>query len=384
MAKRVKDAGLESRAARSRLKARGKPYYRSIGEGLHLGYRKNATEGKWVARVYAGDQQYIVKTIAVADDIVDADGTHVLNFWQAQERARVVGGQTIYKGPTRVRDVMADYIAHLGDRAYDAKLRIEMHVLPPLGDELVGNLTADQIRRWHAGLVRGGDDPERTRKQRASANRVLTILKAALNRAFKEGKVASDSEWRRVEPFRAVDASRNRYLTQAEIDRLLNACAPEFRLLVRGALETGARYGELCRLRCGDFNPDSGTVHIRKSKSGKERHVILTEDGQSFFADLATGRPNDAPLFGKWWMHLASQAARIQPEVTFHGLRHTWASLAVMAGMPLMIVAKNLGHADTRMVEKHYGHLAPSYVVDQVRKYAPRFGKVSSNVKAIG
>ena len=45
-----------------------------------------------------------------------------------------------------------------------------------------------------------------------------------------------------------------------------------------------------------------------------------------------------------------------------------------MAGMPLMVVARNLGHADTRMVEKHYGHLAPSYVADAVRKSAPKFG----------
>jgi hypothetical protein len=45
----------------------------------------------------------------------------------------------------------------------------------------------------------------------------------------------------------------------------------------------------------------------------------------------------------------------------------------VMNGMPLMVVARNLGHADTRLVEKHYGHLAPSYVADAVRKSA-RFG----------
>jgi hypothetical protein len=51
--------------------------------------------------------------------------------------------------------------------------------------------------------------------------------------------------------------------------------------------------------------------------------------------------------------------------------------------MPLMIVARNLGHVDTRMVEKHYGHLAPSFVVDQVRKFAPRFGTVESNVTAL-
>jgi hypothetical protein len=45
-----------------------------------------------------------------------------------------------------------------------------------------------------------------------------------------------------------------------------------------------------------------------------------------------------------------------------------------MNGVPLMIVAENLGHADTRMVEKHYGHLAPGYVADAIRAGAPKFG----------
>jgi hypothetical protein len=44
-----------------------------------------------------------------------------------------------------------------------------------------------------------------------------------------------------------------------------------------------------------------------------------------------------------------------------------------MNGAPLMVVARNMGHADTRMVEKHYGHLAPSYVADAIRAAAPRF-----------
>ena len=45
-----------------------------------------------------------------------------------------------------------------------------------------------------------------------------------------------------------------------------------------------------------------------------------------------------------------------------------------MAGAPLHVIGKNLGHADTRMVEKHYGHLAPSYIADEIRKAEPRFG----------
>jgi hypothetical protein len=44
-----------------------------------------------------------------------------------------------------------------------------------------------------------------------------------------------------------------------------------------------------------------------------------------------------------------------------------------MNGAPLMVVAKNLGHRDTRMVERHYGHLAPNYVADEIRKSAPVF-----------
>jgi integrase len=67
----------------------------------------------------------------------------------------------------------------------------------------------------------------------------------------------------------------------------------------------------------------------------------------------------------------------------FHGLRHTWASHAVMNGVPLMVVAKNLGHSDTRMVEKHYGHLAPSYVADAIRAGAPRFGAIENNLAAL-
>ena len=82
-------------------------------------------------------------------------------------------------------------------------------------------------------------------------------------------------------------------------------------------------------------------------------------------------------------MNRACELAKIEPRITFHGLRHTWASLSVMAGLPLMVVAKNLGDVNTTMAQAHYGHLAPSYVAEAIRKHAPRFGGVTSNVKAI-
>lgn len=80
---------------------------------------------------------------------------------------------------------------------------------------------------------------------------------------------------------------------------------------------------------------------------------------------------------------VACTAARITPAISFHILHHTWASLAVMNGVVPMVVAKNLGHTDTCMVEKHYGHLAPSYVADAIRAGAPRFGTVGKGNVAV-
>ena len=72
-------------------------------------------------------------------------------------------------------------------------------------------------------------------------------------------------------------------------------------------------------------------------------------------------------------MREACVQAGIAPLASFHTLRHTYASLSIMAGAPLLVVATNLGHSDTRMVEKHYGHLAADYVAQEIRKAAPRF-----------
>jgi integrase len=267
-------------------------------------------------------------------------------------------------------------------------------------------LTSERLRRWRDEIANAparlrtrngeqqkhregvsGEDGKRAR--RATANRVWTTLRAALNHAFHERKIESDLAWRAVKPFRRVDAARIRYLSVAEAKRLINACDQQFRPLVEAALQTGCRYGELARLQVHDFNPDSGTLAVRQSKSGKPRHVVLTDEGQAFFAHLAVGRSGAELMFGKLWtksaqirpMTDAVERAKIKPAASFHTLRHTWASLAVMAGMPLMVVARNLGHADTRMVEKHYGHLAPDFVAQAVRKSAPRFGfKAAANV----
>ena len=416
MARKVRDASLDSRAARNNLKQRGKPYYRTIDPGLHLGYRRlRGGPGRWVVRLYKGKgtRDYVVETIATADDLSDANGADVLSFAQAQTKARALRDDRSksaagIKGPLTVDQALEDYLTHLEQderrSAYDARRRYLALIKEPLGNIEVASLTAKKIREWRSDLAKLpprlrtkageeqqyrklGKDEEAKRRRKASANRTLTVLKAALNMAWREGHVTSDAEWRRVEPFENVESARVRYLSIAEAKRLLNACDPDFRRLVQAALETGARYSELAHLQVADFNPEAGTVAVYTSRKNKKgRHVVLTDEGRAFFKQIRAGRSGNEVMLlkdkGTAWgvshqirpMAEAVERAKIGPAISFHGLRHTWASLAVMRGVPLLVVAKNLGHTDTRMVEKHYGHLAPSYIADAIREGAPRFG----------
>jgi integrase len=260
------------------------------------------------------------------------------------------------------------------------------------------------LRDWHHTIAdkprqargkRGGppkDAKRRTsgrdaiRKRRATANRVLTVLKAALNHAWREGIAPSDDAWRRVSPFKAVDAPVIRYLSGEEVRRLVNACPVDFRGLVRGALLTGCRYGELIALRAADYNANAGTVTVRESKAGKVRHVVLTDEGRTLFEALTAGRPGDGFVYlradGKPWgashqqrpLAEACARARISPAVSFHILRHSHGSALAMRGAPMGVIAAQLGHSDTRMTEKHYAHLAPSYVADTIRAHFPTLG----------
>jgi integrase len=427
MARTVQDAKIGTREARSRLPGRRKPNWRGIQPGLQIGYRKPrgrkgkpAGAGAWVMRRWILEVHgYRERVVGVADDFADADGTLVLNFAQAQAKVlelaqRPAGASEA--GPLTVGTALELHFKHLegqGQSTVNQRGHASAHILPVLGNELVAELAVRQLQNFLHALARKplrvrsasgqgqatravGTDPEDLRRRRSSANRMWNTLRAALNYTWRQGLVPSDSAWRRVSAFKNVEQARIRYLTIAESKRLINGADAEFRPLLVAALSTGARYGELCRLKVRDFNPDAGTVAIWVTKAGKPRHVVLTQEGVEFFSSQCAGRDSsalilprsDGSAWGRSHQHLkivaACQRAKIEPPITFHGLRHTWASLSVMAGMALVVVARNLGHASIKMVEKHYGHLAPSYIRDEIRERAPTFGLVeTSNVRPL-
>jgi integrase len=416
MARTVRNGKLNTRSARAHMPSRREPYWTVISEGCALGYRRGVKGGTWIGRFRddTGRQHY--EALGAADDAREPDGLSVYSFAQAQERARAyfvrkareaAGDLAPHEGPYTIDHAIRDYLKayeRRGGRAvYHARRAAETRVLPALAAVVVSKLTSKRLEDWHQGLAESpalvrtkpGREPnhrkvdgsaEGVRRRRATANRVLTVLKAALNHAWKTGHVASDDAWRRVKPFKAVETARVRYLSEAECVRFVNACEPAFRNLVRGALLTGCRYSELAGLHVADFNSDAGIVTVRASKAGKPRHVVLTDEGQRLFAGLTAGKLSSDPIFrradgGTWGKSHqlrptqdACNRAKIKPAISFHVLRHTHGSALAMCGVPLGVIAEQLGHADTRMTEKHYAHLAASYIADTIRAHFPTLG----------
>jgi integrase len=416
MARTIRNGKLDTRSARTRLTLRREPYWTVVSEGCALGYRRGAKGGTWIGRFRdeTGRQHY--EALGAADDARDPDGLSVFSFAQAQEKSRafftrkareIAGDAAPSEGPYRITDALDDYFKSYAKRGKGVSAALSaanLHIHPALGAVPVAKLTTRRLRDWHHAIadkprqVRGkhGELPkdakqgragrDAIRKRRATANRVLTVLKAALNHAWREGVVPSDDAWRRVTPFKGVDAPVIRYLTEDEQRRLVNACSADFREIVRAALLTGCRYGELIALRAADYNPDAGMITVRESKAGKVRHVVLTDEGCTLFGALTAGRKGDARIFlrsdGKPWgsshqqrpLAEACARARIAPAVSFHILRHSHGSTLAMRGVPMGVIAAQLGHSDTRMTEKHYAHLAPSYIADTIRANFPNLG----------
>jgi integrase len=356
-----------------------------------------------------GGERYRVVPLGLADDLADA-GPGILSFAAAARAAHAhVWDVATTTPPPRpggmtVKDAIADYVSWLRDNratAYDAERRAKVWITPKLGSKRIGELTTADIDRWlrwmveQPALIRGGHrkalptDPEGQRVRKSSANRVLKTLRAALTKAFRDGHVADDAAWRRVKPFAKVDARRPGFLSLDECVRLINAAdeASGARDLLHAALLTGARYGELCNLRVRDFV--AGKLHITRSKTGRARNIVLTQEGIEFFQQIAAGRAGTEYLltrYGRPWqrseqakpMKEACEHARIVPAIGIHQLRHTYASLSVMEGMPLQVLAQNLGHASVKMIEAHYSHLRDDYVDEAIRAHAPRYGIVTN------
>jgi site-specific recombinase XerD len=420
MARTHRSTSIETRTSRSKL-ATGKRFWINVGEGIALCYRRTEKGfGTWTARLWLA-QQYRFTTLGEADDYRDADGEIVLSYYQAFDKARVWAAQET-RNPIQYKNLTVKQAAErymewykIHRKGYrNTRIAVDAHIIPVFGDRSVSELKTREIREWHEQIAKNAPrkrgqksdqknfydavpTPDGRRARKASANRMLTILKAILNKAYHDELIQDNLPWKRVKPFENTDEPIIRFLKEDECQRLINVSSSSLRALIKAGLFTGARYGELTHLFVEDVNLDIGKNFIRPSKSGKGRHIPLSAEGRDFFKAQIMGRLSDQHVFmredGKVWgkdyqhrpLREACKQAGIIPAIGFHELRHTYASLLAQRGADLLTISKLLGHADTRITSRHYAHLCDKTLANTVELLLPAFGHTSenSNVKKL-
>jgi hypothetical protein len=160
MPRRLHPAPIESRTNRLALPRRRALYgLTRIAPGIHLGYRRTTSAGTWVLRAANGEGGEWQTRIGIADDYETADGEHVLDYWQAADKARAKArGSTT---PLTVGEAIAAYAVDLKARGGSVANagRIDKHLTPTLAAKLVGSLTARELSAWRDQLLADGMKP---------------------------------------------------------------------------------------------------------------------------------------------------------------------------------------------------------------------------------
>jgi integrase len=377
MARSTRSSTLETRSARLRLPVAKKPIFVKIAPGTGLGYRRNRTAGTWVARVADGKRGNWTKAIGHADDFDDADGTSVLDFWQAQEKARTIG-RTEHTGhgsvkPATVAEALDAYDADLKTRGGDLANvgRVRVHLPDRLLSKAVALLTAGELRRWRDGLV--------SIVKPATANRTCRAFKAALNLAAEhDERIVNRRAWQiGLGSIPDAEQIRNIILTDAVVREIIAAAyrqSHEMGLLVEVAAVTGARVSQIARLEVHDLQPDRNAPRLmmptsrkgRGVKTVQRRPVPIPTSLAVKLRTFTTDRPATAPLLlkpsGAYWRpcnhsrpfaRVAETAGQDPTEVTMYALRHSSIVRAIKASVPIRIIAAS-HDTSVAMIERTY------------------------------
>lgn len=204
-----------------------------------------------------------------------------------------------------------------------------------------------------------------------TANRTMTLIKSLFNRAKEWDMFYGDNPACRVKRGRE-EHHRLRFLSEAEIVRLIAVCHPRVRPVVACALMTGMRKGELLNLAWENISLPQGIIYILKSKSGKPRQIPIIPQLRDVFMELqpqARGSVFQLPeATQRKFFAKALNAAEIK-EFRFHDLRHTFASHFIMRTNNLPVLQEIMGHATPQMTQR-YAHLASGHISMQMHRFA--------------
>jgi len=374
---------IDTKTGRDRLEPRREPYWTKIARDRHLGFRKAAKDtGTWIARYRGDDGRRQYRALGEHSPTFDFDeATDAARIWFGElDHGIRQDGQTVADA---CRLYVDDRRRHKGEstaiyahRAFERTIyggggkhdkRYRAHAL---GGVRLDRLRARLVERWRDELEDGG-------LSRATVNRMLTHLRAALNFAVRHRLVRADMaiEWKSVELLKTPYGRRTLYLDRDQRRALLDHARGPARDLIEAAVLTGARAGELASARVSHFDHRTASMTF-VGKTGN-RTVPLAPAAVTLFKRLSQHKLPAAFLLtdenGRPWQHSgwdqlvrgAVASAQLPSGTCLYTLRHSFITQALTDGMSPLDVARIVG-TSLRMIDKNYGHLCHSAAREQL------------------
>ena len=275
---------------------------------------------------------------------------------------------------------------------------VRAHLLPTLGRIRLDRLEPDQIQRLYARLQQSGLASKTVRN-------VHGVLSSALTQAV-EWRIVGQNVASLTKPPRATRRKGVRTLSPAEVRRLWVAANPRWKTLLLVTALTGARQGEILGLQWSDVDFARGTLTIQRQlqrskrlkepKADSRRTIDLTETERDVLAEhqrrqrelrdtvgptwedhdlifcTDLGRPLGYRVVFREYKKFLQRAGL--PDISFHDLRHSNATILAAAGVPLKVIQERLGHADIKTTLEFYEHVTPAMGKDAARKLEDLLG----------
>jgi integrase len=379
------------------------PNKRSHGEGSI--YRRK--DGLWVAALMLQGKRAVKysKTQREARD------------WLQETRIQVQSGLTFTAAQITVAQFFREWLINYKDsirpKTYEQyKQIVNQYITPGIGAVKLKDLRPDQIQLFYTMQLRDG------RSQR-TVLLIHSVLHRALNQALS---------WRLIghNPAEAVNRPKvprkeMRVLNESQVITLINSAkGSRFETLFWVAVTTGLREGEILGLKWSDIDwvtrrlsvqrqvqrlKNQGSVFSSPKSEAGERAVLLSMDTikrlrgyhavqsyEKLFAgdrwrenDLifpsTVGTPLDQRNLYRNFKTILRQAEL--PEIRFHDLRHTAATLMLPQGINPKVVQERLGHADITLTLNTYSHVLPEMQEEAVQKLDHALASRQSSFEAI-
>jgi integrase len=374
-------SSLETPTARCKLAIRKKPYKVRIARGIKLLYRRNEGVGTWSVEASDGHGKSWTRKFADTNDHDEADGSSILDFWSAQDKAKALARGKTSEGegaPVTVSQAVDDYETELKNHGADpanAK-RVRSHLSATLAGKCVALLSVRDLRAFRDGLTGKGLAP-------GGVNRTMKPLSAALNAAAAaDPRITNNAAWRiGLAGLPVGDTARRIVLPDVDVGRIVTAAYEidrPFGVYVEVSAVTGPRPSQAARLTVADLQADRADPRLMMPTSRKggrraagkkipHKPVPIPAGLAALLLDASKGRPADAPLLvrgdGAAWdgaehqrllFRQAVTRAGLDPDtITPYALRHSSIVRMLLRNAPVRVVA-SLHDTSVAMIEKHY------------------------------